>query len=503
MTCRASQGPRWLAALLLVSLAATACSSSLQRQTGALPGGEQTIDASGLGAEISDEGEVGADGAAHPGAPRAGSAGGTGPDGTTMTTPTGEARPGGARPGSGPGVPADRILLGIVTLDAAGIQRVNGVNIGDPRRQAEAVIAHLNATGGIAGRRVEAVFAEIDATSNDWERDYQAVCVAFTEDHGVFAVINATIAYARTFLPCLAQHGTPLVNSAGGNYDTAESRAVAEYFYTPGSMDLTRLSAVYVDGLRDARFFVSAGPQDEVRVGVIRPAGKAFDRAYREVLLPRLAAAGSTPVAEAVVEAHRSLSHTASQMPNIVLRFQQERVNRLLIVDNGTLAVAFSLQASVQGYRPRYGLNSLNNPVLMQQNVPPEVLTGSMGIGWQPTGDVDQARDPGSSPATAECERIMAKAGETNVSRTGQWSQRMYCDAMFFLARSLDGESVVNPSALRGRTEQFGRSFDSAMTFGTFFRPGRHDGTAQTRLFAYRQECSCFNYVGEPRPTGD
>jgi hypothetical protein len=506
---------RWRAVVALLSLVGVSCSSSLQRES-ASTAPKQLVEAVGFSEDaVVDDGHrtaaapqsadvattAGGDRGGATAPSRGGGGGGSGGEATTAD-PRGVV-PAGSSPGSGPGVTADRILLGIVTLDAAGIQRVNGVNIGDPRRQAEAVIAYLNAHGGIAGRRVEAVFAEIDATSDDWERDYQAICVGFTEDHKVFAVVNATIAFARTFLPCLAQHGTPFINSAGGNYDTVESRAVADHFYTPGSMDLTRLATVYVDGLRDGGFFTSAGPQDEVRVGVIRPAGEAFDRAHRDVLLPRLAAAGSTPVAEAVVDAHRSLSHTASQMPNIVLRFQQERVNRLLIIDNGTLAVSFSLQASVQGYRPRYGLNSLNNPVLMQQNVPADVLVGSLGVGWQPTGDVDAQRDPGLSPATATCERIMADAGESNVSRTGQWSQRMYCDAMFFLTRALEGQAVVTAGALRTRTEHLGRMFDSAMTFGTFFGPGRHDGTAETRLFAYDQQCSCFQYVGEPRPTRD
>jgi hypothetical protein len=183
-----------------------------------------------------------------------------------------------------------------------------------------------------------------------------------------------------------------------------------------------------------------------------------------------------------------------------VLKMQQAGVNRVLFLDNATLAVLFAIQASSQGFYPRYGLSSLDAPAtLMEPNVPSRALAGSVGVGWIPTLDVSAAQDPDPNAAAKLCRKIMVAAGEGNVSRAGENQQRLYCDGMFFLQRALARAAALTPAGLVDRMESLGSSYTSSMTFGTQFAPGRHDGASQVRDFIYSSSCTCFQYAGAPR----
>ena len=492
--------PLLLAAALLAGCSAATDPSATTE--GAAPdalaqAGETAAGDAAGGAAVTTSPPVGSE--AGSGADSSSVAGGSasGPGGAASAgEPAAAAPPGGAAGAGSAGGPATggTIKIGFVILDVAGLQSVNGVKVGDNRVQAQAVVDHVNATGGLAGRKIVPVYAKFSAASSNWERDYQAICTDLTEDEKVFAVVTATIAGSKTFASCLAAHGTPLINSAGGTQDRQSSAALGRFFYTPGSFDLTRLARAYVDGLAAAGFFSRTS-----KVGLIRVDDAPYARVTRDVVRPRLQELGVRLEEEAAVAAQESISTTTSQMPNLVLRFQQKGIDRVLVLDNGTLAISFSLQAASQNYRPRYGLNSLNNPVLMQQNAPAESLRDAVGVGWQPTGDVDAQRDPHLNKPARVCNDINVRAGQGDVDRTGVWQQRMYCDGVFFLQASLAGRAPSADAVLAG-SSALGRSFESAITFGTDFSGGRRDGASVIRTFAYDQTCSCFRYQNGSRP---
>jgi ABC-type branched-subunit amino acid transport system substrate-binding protein len=483
------------ATALVVAAVLSACTSTLQHRSAHVSTGRTgaTTDA-GVAAGADVTGQPGSTGDATAGG---GTLNGGPPTPGSPSAPgrftTGSGASGGATRtgGSAPGPAGGTIKIGIVTLNVAGLQDAKGLDNGDNRAQAQAVVDTINATGGIAGRRVVAVFAQFDASSANWEADYQAVCTSLTEDSKVFAVVNASVAYARTFVPCLAQHDVPLISSGGGRGDDRQMKDWAPYLYHPGSADLTRAAHVYIDSLATRGFF-GAG----ARVGLVRVDDAAFERVTNAVIRPRLAAAGVDLTDDAAVAAQSSLGQSASQMPSIVLRFQREGINRVLFLDNATLGVLFTLQASSQAYRPRYGFNTLSNPVLIQQNVSADGLDGSLGVGWQPTQDVAERDDPNPPAAAKRCTDIMSKAGQGGVSRTGQWAERMYCDELFFLQLALDGASSLTPATLASRVAALGTRHQSPMTFTTRFGPGRPDGAASARATTYDRACSCFRYGG-------
>ncbi|MHB8669240.1 MAG: ABC transporter substrate-binding protein [Acidimicrobiales bacterium] len=386
-----------------------------------------------------------------------------------------------------------------MTVDYAGLQDVKGYNTGSPGAQVKAIVDYLNRQGGIAGRKIELVVAKFPATTNNIAAEEQAMCATFTEDHKVFAVVYGLVTEGRALVPCLARHNVPLINSGGGGL--ADERFMAEHpsgYFMPGSMNLSRLARAYIDGLADQGFFGATS-----RIGLVRVDDDPFKRATDQIVRPHLAARGLKLDAEAVVSAQTSLGSTALQMPNIVLRFQQSGINRVLFLDNAMLAPLFAIQAAGQGYYPRYGLNSLTLPDTMNNNVPSIALRGAAGVGWQAGLDVAAGNDDSPRNAAIDtCTAIMSRAGLSGVDRTGQWQQRLYCDELFFLRDSLKGAADITPAALAARVAALGTSYQSAETFATRFFPGRQDGTAQVRFFAFNDACSCFRYTSPPRTAG-
>ncbi|MHB8669242.1 MAG: ABC transporter substrate-binding protein [Acidimicrobiales bacterium] len=393
------------------------------------------------------------------------------------------------------GVTGTTIKLGIFVADFAGLQNVRGFSTGNPMIQANAVADYVNGRGGIAGRKVELVFAGYSATSNNWAADEQAVCTSFTEDNKVFAVIYSLVSLGKTLQPCLASHNTPLISSGGGPADQHVMDTYPNLLFYPGSLNMSRVAATYIDGLVAQGFFAPGA-----KIGLVRPDDDSFRRATDDVLKPRLAAHGLKLDQQAVVNAQTSVADTASSMPNVVLRFQGANVNRVLFLDNGTIGALFATQASSQGYFPKYGFNSTSNPNFFVNNVPPVALAGSMGVGWIPALDVDAQREATVGPAAATCYQIMAKAGQSGVDRSGVFAQRDYCDGIFFLKAALDTANDLTPAGLAGGADKLGSSYGSPQTLATAFAAGRHDGAASVRPFAFDGSCNCYRYAGPPRP---
>jgi hypothetical protein len=394
----------------------------------------------------------------------------------------------------GRGITATTVRVGIFVADFAGLQNVKGFNTGNPEVQAKAVADRINANGGIAGRRVELSFGRMPATSGNWEADEQAICSSFTEDKKVFAVIYALVSQGKTFQTCLARADTPLISSSGGPADQDVMAKNPNHLFYVGSLNTSRLAGAYIDGLVAQQFF----PAGE-KIGLVRPNDETYRRATEQVLKPRLAANGLKLAEEAIVNAQTSLTATAGEMSSVVLRFQGAGVRRVIFLDNATLAPLFAIQASGQGYYPKYGFNSLSNPNFFVANVPPAALAGAKGVGWISALDVDKQREGVVNASAKTCYSIMEKAGETGVDRSGVLTQRNYCDGLFFLKATLDRASELTPAGVRSIVDAGGGGFESAQTFTTRFGPNRHEAAATAKYFAFDDACRCFRYTGGSR----
>jgi hypothetical protein len=380
-----------------------------------------------------------------------------------------------------------------------GALGVKGVATGPVQQEYAAVVNYLNAHGGMAGRKVVPVFDIIDSSSGTFASQAASICADFTEDHHVFAAFVSGNTDYNDLATCLTQHKTVSIWEFVAEFDQLEFQRNAPYVYWPPEISLSRLGS-WVDQLAAAGYFDKGA-----RVGLLRWNLPEQQRAADNVLKPRMQAHGLSFASEYVMNVNANgsegdvISSYSAEANNAILRFRSEHIDHVMSISDPAVGVLFMTAAESQGYRPRYGLNSLDFPDIAQNNAPAAQLHRAVAVGWAPTRDLEQPQDPGS-PQETLCDQIFHNAGIVIPGRTAQDRARGACDGLFFLKAALDRASEVSAAGLRASTDHLGSSYLSPFTFATSFAPGRFDGAAAVRVASYDDACACFKYAGPEVP---
>lgn len=399
--------------------------------------------------------------------------------------------------GNVPGVTAKTIKVGVYTVEAfSSVASSFGFNVatGDQAAEAKAVINYLNAHGGVAGRQIVPVFHDenVAEVANDPSSEYEAACAAWTQDTRVYAVVSPVGTVNNTLYDCLSKAGVPTISS-GESEDASFFQKYANWFYQPTDMNLRRILSDNVDGLASVGFF-GAHP----KIGVILADTPNEHLAVANGLVPALRRHGLSLADSFAVPPD---SGSAAAYSNAVLRFKAEGITHVIFTYLGS-PLEFMISAKNQSYHPRYGLNSRNSPAaLLEGNAPADQQAGAMGIGWQPMNDVDTSHDPGIfSDRERLCLQLIKNAGQNTSVRATALIGLWLCDNFFFLRDALLHAPNLTIAGLRAGAESLTR-YDAASTFSSRFAPGRlHDGAAAYRIFAYKTNCSCYEYVTGVRP---
>jgi ABC-type branched-subunit amino acid transport system substrate-binding protein len=383
-----------------------------------------------------------------------------------------------------------------ISDDASEIYKTLGIS-GASHTRAEseaiwkAVIAQVNARGGLGGRRIVPSFAWITSDSGTNATRSQAACEQLTHDEHVFAVVvdGATDISAAS---CFAQRHVPVIDVGQTSYpyDDVDLRSLAPYLYVPGRLSMGRF-ATYVDQLAAHGFFSKGS-----KVGLLR-----FDlpdqlRTRRDVIEPALKRHGltlTTDVAFSPVEGTADLPRAANESQAAVLQMRAAGVDRVLFLGSGlSLPYVFPTVADSQGYRPVYGITTDDGPDFMATNAPAAQMTNAMAVGWEPQYDVpDSDAVLKSDPLWQSCARLMRATGFT--PRDGR-----RCTAVYFLEQALRGATALTPQALRAGADRLGATPYSTQNYATRFGPGRYDGVSTVRVLRFHADCTCFRYL-----TGD
>lgn len=399
---------------------------------------------------------------------------------------------------AGKGVFDDSIVLGWEGLGDSTGAAVDSVGVSVPtaseaeqKRSVNTIVEHINARGGIGGKRVEMVFHFVDVTQGTHDSRGAEACAYFTEDHDVFAVVmNAN--HSHAFTKCLAQRQTPLIDVSGSllPHDEHDLAAHAPYLYLPIRVNPSRFEA-YIDALADQGFF-----DPDAKVGLLRYDWSTHERIRDEALQPAMAARGvelTDEFAFSVVQSIGDLSLTASQANNAVLRFRSKGINRLLFLPSAwVIPTIWPAAAESQGYRARYGLNSWEGLDNLASNAPAAQLEGAIGLGWQPDDDVPVPQAVEilrANPNWGHCAEAVTAAGLSEEIAT-------LCTPFLFLQEAMARAPALTPLGLRAGADQLGGTPYSNQTFGTLYGPGRFDGAAEGRRVAFDASCGCFAYTG-------
>jgi hypothetical protein len=535
-----------LAGIAATLIAATACGSTVQSGGAQATGlaGDSGLGGTGLGGTgLGDAGALGAPGAlgadglggAAPGelasnggtgtaAGAAGTAGGPGTFGSGAASGTSGQAPGSAAGqgggssvtlNNGPGVTAKEIFVGYAYDPGADKYKRSlggGESAeGDTRRVVAAIAADINRRGGIAGRTLKMVYHEVGGASETNAQQAQAACETYSTDTKVFAAVAST---NPDFRACTLKAGILNVVDSPATLDDAEFQA-NPHFVDVSALSLDRVGSALIAELVARQYFAKwndasgqPGGVKPPKVGIIVPDLPAYLRVVKNIVLPRLKAAGYPVDADNVQVwpfpngASESGAAVAS-IQSAVLKFRNDGVTHVLPMEVNSLGF-FAQPAENQGYRPRYGLSST---VYAQRFaggplVPYSQLNGALGLGWFPAEDIPgsavKAGGPYVGPGRAACLDVMKKAGISPDPGAPTTAALGLCNQMNVLDSTIEAipaGSAINMStfmqALQGPT-----SFKNALLPTSKFLPGRRYPVTHGYHLSFNSACPCMQYTG-------
>jgi hypothetical protein len=471
-----------------VSSGATAATGDESAGTGGLPGEE-------LGGQ--------SNGGTGSSAPPSGSA-----PGSASSPIGGSAAVAAGAPGSnGPGVTASTINFGLEYVNETAQDASIGAsyNPGDLRAEEQAVIDYVNAHGGIAHRKINPIWF-LASANQDVNTTVQQACADWTQDHHAFIIGLGGAQMDQ----CTAKAGA--IELIGGAI-TAETTAANAQF--PADINLTgtttdRAMRYTVEGLAGQGYF-SPG----AKVGVVTWDANDYHYSVTNAAIPALAAVGiHDPPVEyvAVPNSYGDLGATSAAVGSAVLRFHQLGVDHVILFDgpaginaSGILVLEWMTVSQVDGYHPRYGLNSTSGFSSLASSYPAQQMVGSVGVSWLPWADTNTAQYGLShlSPTGKLCTQIEDKAGQHATSNTQVWVQMVFCDKYFFLQQALAKVTgPLNQQTALAAIDAIGSGYPALSTFGIDIAATRHDGADKVANMAFVASCTCYEYSSTPYAPG-
>ena len=523
---RSQRVGRAVTGLLVFALLSAGCASTVQTRT------TTELSSDGPGSQgLSSTGTAPA-----PSAGTSGTAAGTGST-TGAVTPGGGSLPGGGSGGTttgstgssgpsltagsttgtvaatGPGWDKTSVYFGVPTeedlsktLAAAGIS----FSPGSLQADVKAIADDLNAKGGLFGRKLVPVFHDNHASdvSSNPEAAAEANCAALTQDRRVISVLNPIAPIeSDSFLQCMKKTRTPLMSIGYSTYADDVYQKFGPYLYTTLTPSVSHFVPSYIPALAQAGYFggwdTTGGTAKNAPavVGILEP-DTASGHTVAALQVTALRKAG-IKVGQQYFYREDSSAY-GSDMSAAILSFRNAGVSHVLDITNVAAAVViFAETAQQQRYFPRYGMTSWLLPdtaasVFAQAGVSQQ-LSGAVGIGWTPGGDVNSAHDPGQTAPQRACMQALARQGVTysgDKQRFALNTAWALCDDVNLLVNAAKRGGGLTPDALKAGMEALTTSFQPAVTFSSALSQATHFVPGSHRVLQYDTGCSCFHYEG-------
>lgn len=396
----------------------------------------------------------------------------------------------------GPGVTAETVRVGFITLKASTAGGGSGFNVpdyGDLKKQVQILVDDANGKGGIAGRTIEPVIREFDSSTDSVQVESD-LCTSFTEDEKVFAVVllGQREPSARS---CYKEANTLMVDAGGVGQGQQVYESLAPYYWAPSFSALEPYSRAMLNTLETEGFF-----GDGIKLGLFVEKSSGYRTVVDEVIKPGLSELGVTDITEADfdVSSNSSLGASAGAAVN---SFKAAGVDRVMFLGRGDMVGFFTSIAAPQQYAPRLALGSFDDPQFASLNpifYPPRALEGAVGVGVLPATDgvAEGFPAPGAEKA---CIDTLKAGGQTIPNREGSKRALLYCDAVSFLQAVGDkiGDKPLNAQSVAVAAAALGDQWQAAASIGTSFGEGIYAGASEGRTLKFENDS--FTYTSDPQ----
>lgn len=216
----------------------------------------------------------------------------------------------------------------------------------DEEHMVKALVAWVNATGGINGRQLVAVIHPTDPTQGTFASQAAAACADFTQDHHVLAIASSRVSSTDDL---------------------------------PGRTSTSRWPRATVDGLDAAGYFAGGA-----RVGLLNFDAPVYARVVARLRteMQRKGHAFASDVTVATPPSVADFGAMSAAIGNAILKFRQAGVDHVMFAASAELPFFFMAQAESQQSRPRYGLSSNDGPdTQINIGAPDAQLRGALAVG--------------------------------------------------------------------------------------------------------------------------
>lgn len=494
-----------LAAWLLVPTGSDqpAASTNLQATAGS-PG---AAGSSTQGTVAGAPGAGGATGASVPGAPSAGGASGGaagGAAGSAGGGGVGAASQGGATAGPNtncPSVPkgtagvADRtILLDVALLDLAGPignGAVSQASADDMQKVAQAVIADVNARGGVACRQLTAKYYKVNPISPD---SGHAACLQIVQDRPALAIDAGGLVYGNAY-NCVPQQKVPTLTFM--NPLPSELARFAPYLGSP-SADLGTVMRDAVYGMKEQGLFDPA--KGFKKLGLLEEqcapeAMKIFEDTLAKVGVT------SAQISKYSFACPANGFASPSDMAQAVSQHRIAGASLVVPLTGGGSFKAYSETAERQGYRPKYAITDYQGmPITSTSNLKPnpDNFDGAIGISTGTYG-IDTTPGAGLDAGTKRCQAIVVKAGLPPSAVFGGGGT--VCGSLWIAEAALAHARALSPDGILPGLYGAGSVQLAYPVPDATFAPGKLHGGDTYAPIQFHKDCTCWRIVGPRTPS--
>jgi len=378
------------------------------------------------------------------------------------------------------GVTEDSIRIGVAMIDLEQLADAGFIEFshGDLERSYQAVIDHVNENGGVLGRRLEPVyrtFLPIGATEGE------AMCLEFTEDAEVFAVVGSIPGLIPTVIECIV--GTHETIHVGHGLSAELVERYQGLLVTPDILAERRFAALL-------SVLEETGELDGATVAVFGD-GSVAGR-VEDTVVPGLASIGLDPVEVALVDTTSADLNQISDATRILAeRFRVAGVDTVY----GVGAVAPTLFPVLASVLP--GLRFVTEEAgalrqAAQSSADPGPFEGALSLDGLNEDSGEQFTDPRMQECIA---RFTSRNPDIEVLNPGEverggakWSNgiRDACNELEVFVRAAEaaGPNLTNETWIAG-LESLGDGIELYGKPYASFGPGKFDADDSFRLVRF------------------
>lgn len=391
------------------------------------------------------------------------------------------------------GVSAETIKIAFTLNRPAGLN-ATGFAFGlrdDDAEAVQALVEHVNAAGGVQGRKLDVLTVDIDPTNRS---QWQAACLSLTEDEKVFAVLNPG-SYLGTGHQCYLEHQVPQVTSGSVSMPRSMFDQGQGYIVSGGA-NANRVLLNWAESMQRAGVIGDG----KSKVGLLMDDCPEYIEPWKQ-LQGHLS---STGVEFTGVQVSCDIGAAQQQVPAAVLQLRQDGAELVLLGTIFSTAQTFMQQAEAQGWQPRYSVSDLwaNNVDPLSKNFPPNQFDGAIGSAFNHSGG-EAAKVP-YAPGVVRCNEMITAAGLPPITeQMGKDAQVVaHCDN-FFLFLAVMERLPVNFTRAQwaAAAPSVGGFALTAWSHTANLGPGKYEGGDAYAVIEWQRECTCWLQV-RPHESG-